>query len=86
MKKILQKVFLMVVPFISLLCGVCYADEIDPIMYRDKSPSAGFQELFTENVVPMIIIGVVIVVIVVVAIIILVKSKKEKDKEKNDEE
>ena len=84
MKKFLQRVFGIIVTIISLGYNFCYADAIDmnDILYGPSSP--GFQEPATENVVPMIIIGVVIAVIVVGAIIMLVKSEKEKDKEKND--
>ena len=83
MKKFLQRVFGIVVTIISFGYNFCYADEIDP-MFPYKPSSHGFQEPATENVVPMIIIGVVIAVIVVSAIIMLAKIKKEKDKEKND--
>ena len=83
MKKILQRVIGMVVSIVSFGYNFCYADAIDmDDIYR---PSLfGFQELTTENVVLMIIIGVVIAVIVIGAIIMLAKIKKEKDKEKND--
>lgn len=89
MKRNLMRIFIMVVSIISLLCGLCYADLIDPMFPYDRSgsstPKIDVQRPETVNSVPLIIIGIVIVVIGLVAIIILVKSKNNKDKEVNNE-
>jgi len=83
MKRNLRRVLMMVIPFISLLCGMCYADVIDPMFpYEPSSPS--IQEPERINVVSIIMIGIVIAVIVVTAIIVLARSKKKNDKEEND--
>ena len=78
-----MRIFIMVVSIISLLCGLCYADEIDPwFEYKKQSiPSSVGQQSEIVNIIPMIIIGITIVVIVAVSVIVLVKSKDDKNKE-----
>ena len=60
MKRNLMRIFIMVVSIISLLCGLCYADEIDPMFpySRPSTLAPGVQQPETVNVVPMIIIGI----------------------------
>ena len=81
MKRFLNKIFVMVELFNSLLYCYCYADEIDPMYPNNPRPS--IPEPDTNNVeeaITIIVIGAVIILISVVALFILKKSgKKEKN-------
>lgn len=81
MKKFLNKIFVMVTLFNSLLFGYCYADEIDPMYSRNPIPR--MPEPDTNNVeeaITIIAIGVVVILISAIAIIILKKSGKKENK------
>ena len=86
MRKTFRKMLTMMVLFIILLSGFCFADEIDPIIGKYGGGSAyslnEVQEIKNNNIpTSFIVIGFIVIVITLAAIITLKNSKKKEEEE-----
>ena len=95
MKKILIKIFLMLVLFINLIYGACFADVIAPDYpsFVPKNPEPRNQQIIfpsepkRTNTKQIVVGGVVVIVIFSAVLIILNNDKKIKEiEEKNENE